>query len=350
MWIEPNQLPVEIVRILDENGKLLSNDPNFSEKELVDMYKWMVLARSFDQRALKIQRQGRIGTYGPCSGQEAAQVGSAYGLTNNDWIFASYRESAAALVHGVPISQLFHYPMGHQKGASPPEGVNVFSTQIIIAAQVLHGMGSAWASKYKKEDAVTVAYVGDGATSEGDFHEALNFAGVFNLPAIFFVQNNQYAISLPVSKQTASKSIAQKAMAYGISGIQVDGNDILAVYQTMKEAILRAKAGKPVLIEAITYRQGPHTTADDPTKYRPNEEVESWLLKDPIKRYKNYLIDKGYWDEEQDEKEWNAANEKVTEGLEQAENAPKSQLSEVFDVVYEKMPNRLREQKQSLLK
>jgi pyruvate dehydrogenase E1 component alpha subunit len=348
MWLEPNQISVETVRILDEDGKLLADDPNFSEEELVDMYRWMVLSRSFDQRAIKIQRQGRIGTYGPFSGQEAAQVGSAYALTKKDWLFISYRESAASLVHGVPISQLFHYPMGHLGGACPPEDVNVFSPQIIIAAQALHGMGSAWASKYKGEDAVSVAYVGDGATSEGDFHEALNFAGVFNLPAIFFVQNNQYAISLPVAKQTASKSIAQKALAYGISGVQVDGNDVLAVYQTMKEAISRAKAGKPVLIEAITYRQGPHTTADDPNKYRQQNEVEGWLVKDPLKRFKRYLMDKGLWTEEQDEQEWDFAHEKVSEGLKQAEQAPKSELSEVFDIVYEKLPSRLKEQKESM--
>src|SRR5699024_5780442 len=202
------------------NGEVLQSIDDISDEELIEMYKWMVKSRIYDERSMKYQRQGRIGTYAPFKGQEAAQVGSAFALNKDDWIYPSYREGAASLVHGISMSQLFLYTMGHFKGLSQTEA-NIFPIQIIIAAQCLHAVGGAWASKYKESGDVSVAYLGDGGTSEGDFHEALNFAGLYELPVVFFVQNNQWAISVPFSKQTASKTIAQKALAYGIDGIQV---------------------------------------------------------------------------------------------------------------------------------
>ena len=317
MLLNSEMINVQTVQYLDENGMKLHEVESVSTNELLEMYKWMVKSRVFDERAMKYQRQGRIGTYAPFKGQEAAQIGSAFALEKNDWIYPSYREVASSLVHGMPMSQFFLYTMGHIKGQHQPD-INIFPVQIIIAAQCLHAVGGAWASKYKGEDGISVAYVGDGGTSEGDFHEALNFAGVFKLPVIFFVQNNQWAISVPFSKQTASASIAQKALAYGIDGIQVDGNDVIAVYLTMKEAVKRAREGKPTLIEAITYRQGPHTTADDPSKYRNQDEEAEWKFKDPLKRVKTYLINNELWNESLDEKEYEKAEEMVTQAFEEA--------------------------------
>jgi len=347
MWVEPNDLTVERIQFLDEHGKITGTMPEVSDEELISLYKWMVQARVFDQRALKLQRQGRIGTYAPLSGQEAAQVGSACALAEQDWIYPSYREGAACFVRGFPMKNFFLYTMGHLNGTDAA-GAHVFPVQIIIAAQCLHAVGGAWASKYKKEDSVSVAYLGDGGTSEGDFHEAMNFAGVYKLPMVFFVQNNQWAISVPVRKQTGSKTIAQKALAYGMAGVQVDGNDVLAVYTAMKQALNRARKGEPVLIEAVTYRQGPHTTADDPTKYREGSDVEHWLAKDPLKRMKAFIVEKGIWNEALDKEEYERADQMVTEAFEQALNTPKSSTKEVFDLVYEQKTSQLKEQQLSL--
>ncbi|WP_075982697.1 pyruvate dehydrogenase (acetyl-transferring) E1 component subunit alpha [Bacillus massilinigeriensis] len=347
MWIEPNQLEMKMIQYLNEEGQLVTSEPDVSDEELIHLYKWMIQARVFDQRALKLQRQGRIGTYAPMIGQEAAQIGSAYALRKEDWIFPSYREVGACLVHGMPMSNFFLYTMGHLKGTSAGDA-NVFPVQIIIGAQCLHAVGSAWADQYYKNDNVSVTYIGDGGTSEGDFHEALNFAGVYKLPVVFFVQNNQWAISVPISKQTGSKTIAQKAVGYGITGVQVDGNDCVAVYHTMKQALERARNGNPVLIEAITYRQGPHTTADDPTKYREKSELEQWMLKDPLPRMRNYILSKGIWDDEMDQREYELADQKVSEAFEIAVNTPASKIQEVFDMVYEQKSIQLTEQLNSI--
>lgn len=347
MWIEPNETTVEKVQYLDENGKLLGERPDVSDDDLLSLYKWMVQARTFDKRALKLQRQGRIGTYAPMIGQEAAQVGSAFALEKQDWIYPSYRDLSASFVHGFPMKNFFLYTMGHLKGTDA-EGANVFPVQIIIGAQCLHAVGGGWAGKINNENSVSVAYIGDGGTSEGDFHEALNFAGVYKLPVVFFVQNNQWAISVPIAKQTASKTIAQKAAAYGIAGIQVDGNDALAVYLTMKQALARARNGSPVLVEAVTYRQGPHTTSDDPTKYRENSELAEWLAKDPVKRMKAFIVEKGIWNEELDQQEFELAEQKVSEAFELALNTPKSNAKEIFDLVYEQKTIQLTEQQNSI--
>ncbi|MBO0960502.1 pyruvate dehydrogenase (acetyl-transferring) E1 component subunit alpha [Neobacillus sp. MM2021_6] len=347
MWLEPNETVVEKIQYLDENGKLTGESPDVKDEELINLYKWMIQARSFDQRALKLQRQGRIGTYAPMIGQEAAQIGSAFSLEKQDWVYPSYREVGVSLVHGVPMENFFLYTMGHLKGTAS-ESANVFPVQIIIGAQCLHAVGGAWAGKYNKENSVSVAYIGDGGTSEGDFHEALNFAGVYKLPVVFFVQNNQWAISVPISKQTGSASISQKAVAYGITGVQVDGNDALAVYSTMKQALERARQGKPVLVEAITYRQGPHTTADDPTKYRDSGELEKWLAMDPLKRMKAFLMEKEIWNEELEQKEYEWADKKVSEAFELAVNTPRSKVEEIFGLVYEQKTNQLTEQLNSI--
>ncbi|BBW97763.1 pyruvate dehydrogenase (acetyl-transferring) E1 component subunit alpha [Geobacillus icigianus] len=349
---DPNELSIEMVQILDEHGngdeqKLAA----FSDGWLLDAYRAMRRARVIDERLLRMQRQGRIGTYAPFSGQEAAQVGSALALRNDDWIFPSYREVAVCLLQGMPLEQFFYYVQGRLSGKRMPDGVNIFPTQIIIAAQTLHAVGCAWASKLKGEPHVSVAYFGDGATSEGDFHEAMNFAAVYNVPVIFFCQNNQYAISVPYAKQTASRTIAQKALAYGMKGVLVDGNDVLAVYETMRQAVDAARRGEgPMLIEALTYRLGPHTTADDPTKYRRPEEVEAWRRKDPLHRVRVLLARRGLWTEAQEEAFVAEVNAEVTAAYEAAIASPSGSIADVFDHVYSEAPKLLAEQKVEVMR
>ncbi|WP_059105013.1 pyruvate dehydrogenase (acetyl-transferring) E1 component subunit alpha [Shouchella shacheensis] len=342
-WIEPNSIDITPVQRLNEHG-VLTGETSLSEEEQLTIYKWMVRARRFDELAVKFQRQGKIGTYAPLSGQEAAQVGSALALEEKDWIFPSYREAAACFVRGAKLSSFFKYAMGHLHGGVLKEE-GVFPVQIIIGAQALHATGSAWADQYKNKDAVSVAYFGDGATSQGDFHEALNFAGVFQVPVIYFAQNNQWAISVPYHKQTRSKSIAQKAQAYGITGVQVDGNDAVAVYETMKQARALARDGKPVLIEALTHRMGPHTTSDDPTKYRRKEEGETWAKKDPISRFRKWLEDRQLWTEKEEQHLHASIEEELKQAFKEASETAPASLGDALGYVYEKPTNRLIEQR-----
>lgn len=342
----------EFIQFLNENGKLkeTANLPNLADEQLVDMYEWMVKMRLFDEKMLRMQRQGRIGTYAPFSGQEAAQIGSAYALREKDWVFPSYREMAACMVHGYPMEQAILYMKGHLQGGHTPEGLNIFPVQIIIAAQILHAAGCAMATKLKGEDDVSVAYFGDGATSQGDFHEALNIAAVNQAPAIFFCQNNHWAISVPLHMQTASQTIAQKAVAYGMKGVQVDGNDVLAVYKVMEEALVRARNGEgPTLIEAVTYRQGPHTTADDPTKYRDKKEVQDWIENnDPISRFFVYLEEKGLMTEARHQELKEQFNTEIDESVSKAEAFEPSTTAQAFDYVYDTPHKLLVEQKQQV--
>jgi pyruvate dehydrogenase E1 component alpha subunit len=313
------------------------------------LYRWMVAARLFDERALALQRQGRLGTYAPLLGQEAAQVGSAYALTPEDWLFPSYREHAALAMRGQGWLQLLMYWGGSEEGNRIPEGVKNFMVCVPIATQILHAVGAAWAAKLKGEKSCALVYFGDGATSEGDFHEGLNFAGVFKVPVVFFCQNNQYAISVPRTKQTASETIAQKAIAYGFEGVQVDGNDVFAVYKVTKEALEKARAGGgPTLIEAVTYRLTHHTTADDWTRYRPAEEVEMWKQKDPIKRLRLYLEKQGLWSEADEAQLIEELKAEIAQAVSQYEALPKRPVEDIFQYMYAEMPWNLKEQLQEL--
>lgn len=349
MWIDAkHDVSVKMFQFLDGDG---DRDTDLTEVQLLEMYRWMIFARLYDERMIRLQRQGRVGTYAPFSGQEAAQIGSAYALEPKDWVFPSYRELPVVWVRGQSPVQSMLYTMGAVQGGYVPEDVNAFPVQIIIAAQTLHAMGSAWASQYLQDGAVSVAYLGDGATSQGDFHEALNFASVHQLPAIFFIQNNGWAISVPRSKQAASRTLAQKALAYDIFGIQVDGNDVLAVYHVMQEALKKARNGEgPVLIEAMTYRYGPHTTSDDPTRYRDQEELQAWLEKDPIARFQKYLMRRGVLDEVQDKLFREEASQSIEEIVKKAESTPKGTLLEAFDAVYKIPPLTLSQQKEEIRK
>lgn len=322
---------------------------SLSPERLTEMYKWMITVRHFDRRAVHLQRSGRIGTYAPLEGQEAAQVGCGFALEKRDWLFPTYREHGVSMVHGLPMATIFLYWNGRPEGCISPQDVNIFPIAVPIATQLPHAVGAAWASKLRGEDTVTVGFLGDGATSEGDFHEAMNFAGVFQLPVIFFCQNNGYAISVPLSKQTATETIAEKAAAYGVEGIRVDGNDIIAVYEAVKHAADKARSGGgPTLIEAVTYRYGSHTTADDHTRYRDGAEVEAWREKDGIERLKRTLLDLGVWSEEQDAAAWKEADETVQKAIDEMLAAPPVDHNRIFDYAYEKLPRHLQEQREEM--
>jgi pyruvate dehydrogenase E1 component alpha subunit len=257
--------PGERVEILDEDGQVRDGAtvPDLGDEALVEMYRQITLARHFDQRAVSLQRQGRMGTYPPLSGQEASQIGSAHALDEDDWLFPSYREAGAAVVRGVPLEKILLFWMGHEDGNAVPEDVNMFTMAVPIATQVPHATGAAWASKLEGERKAFLCYFGDGATSEGDFHEGMNFAGVFDTPTVFFCNNNQWAISVPRERQTASATLAQKAHAYGFEGVQVDGMDPLAVYQVTRDAVEKAKdpddddRGRPVPLRGPHHRRRP---------------------------------------------------------------------------------------------
>ncbi len=292
---------VSRLQVLDEQGNADAElVPDLSDEQLMSLYRHMVLAREADQRMLKLQRQGRIGTFGPCTGQEATICGSAMAMAEKDWLVGSFRELGARMMRGEPLLQQLVYYNGYEEGNYFEGDERVTPVSVIVGAQLLHAVGLGYAMQYKGEtDSAVVAFTGDGGTSEGDFHEAMNFASVWKAPVVFIVQNNQWAISHPRKNQTNSRTFAQKAIAYDIPGIQVDGNDALAVYRAVKEGLDRARSGGgPSLVEADTYRLMMHTTADDPTKYRNEENVEAAWKREPLIRYRAFLENRGLLDEE----------------------------------------------------
>ena len=343
---EYNPLKGKMFQILKPDGTLHPGmKPLLNDQETFSLFQKMVFIRQADQRALMLQRQGRFGTYAPCQGQEACQVGSASMLQKGDWIFPAFRELAATLTMGIPLKTFYLYWMGNEMGSRAPEGINVMPVAIPVGTQPLHAVGVAWAAKLKGETVVTMTYFGDGATSKGDFHEAMNFAGVFKTPTIFFCQNNQFSISVPRKMQTASATLAQKAIAYGFDGIQVDGNDLFAVIAATKEAVEKARSGGgPTLIEGVTFRFGPHTTADDPTKYRTEAEIEPWKPLDPFVRLRLYLKGKGLWSEEIEQKTAEEAQKQIDEAVKEAEAVPPPELEDIFKYVFAEMTPQLKEQ------
>ncbi len=353
MAIKEDQLAAmdDARRVLSPDGTVVGEVPSLSPDQMREIYRLMVLLRTFDQRCLNLQRQGRMGTFAPLSGQEASQVGSAYPLLPQDWIFPTYRDHGAMRVRGVPHVNILRYYMGDEQGNRAPEGVNVFPISIPIATQLVHAVGLGMAANIKGDPVVAVGYAGDGGTSPGDFHEALNFASVFNSPAILFIQNNRYAISVPITRQMRSKTIAQRAAAYNLPGIRVDGQDVLAVYGAMKEASDRARSGGgPTLIEALTYRYGPHTTSDDPKRYRTQDEVDEWQQgRDPIIRFYRYLVAQKLWDESQEAALWEAAKEEVGQSVATAEAVGRPKPEEIFDHIFAEPTWNLKQQKEKLL-
>jgi 2-oxoisovalerate dehydrogenase E1 component len=293
----------ETLRIIDEQGDLVGEDPGLSPELYQTMYRNMVLSRSLDRRMLALQRQGRLGTYAMLEGQEAVQIGSALALEPNDFVFPSYREHGVQVTRGLPMEVLLAYWKGLPNSAWDIEKYRTGIVTVPIASQLPHAVGYSYMTKLRGEDTVTVTYFGDGATSEVDFHSGMNFAGVWKTPTVFICANNLYAISVPYAKQTAAETIAQKAAAYGFEGLRVDGMDPIAVYLATRLAAKRARDGRgPTLIEALTYRYGPHATADDPTLYRSEAEVDEWRERDAIERLRRFLENRGEWDERVGEK------------------------------------------------
>ncbi|MDP2424735.1 MAG: pyruvate dehydrogenase (acetyl-transferring) E1 component subunit alpha [Candidatus Izemoplasmatales bacterium] len=344
---EYDPLKKQMFQILDELGKVINPKavPKIDKETLLRMYRTMSLGRIADDKAIQFQRQGRMLTYAPNHGQEACQIGPMAASRPQDWLVLAFREFNAMLYKGVTLEQAYLYWYGNEAGSRFDDGVNVLPVNIPIGSQLSHAAGLAYAAKVQKKDEVSIVYIGDGGTSHGEFHEGLNFAAVLDAPMIVVIQNNQWAISTPRHKATKAETLAQKAIAYGIPGIQVDGNDVLAMYAVTKEAIERARKGDgPTLIEAVTYRIGPHTTSDNPKLYRSDEEVELWVKKDPIVRFRNYIMELGLLTEEQDAALQDEQKQYVLDTFKKVEDSGLVPLEDIFRYTYETMPKHLQEQ------
>jgi pyruvate dehydrogenase E1 component alpha subunit len=314
-------------------------------EEMKSLYADMVEARTYDTKSIAMQRQGRLATYAPFRGQEAAQIGAAAALRDDDWVAATYRDAALNWRAGYPWELLILGRTGDERGGQVPEGVNVLPPSITVGGHMIHAVGLAWAEKLAGSERIALTSFGDGATSEGDFHEAMNFAAVFQTPTVFLCQNNGYAISYPTSEQTKSESIAIKADAYGMPGIRVDGNDVVAVLVAVREAALLARAGEgPSLIEAVTYRLGPHTTADDPSRYREEIEGVDWEERDPLIRVRSLLERQGAWTEDWEEDLERQASDTIERAVEWAEAIPEPSFPEMLERMYAEPTTPLLEQ------
>jgi pyruvate dehydrogenase E1 component alpha subunit len=345
--------------VIEQNGQA-SNGAlrDLSDETLRQMYAEMVLVRGFDTRAMGMHRQGRIGFCVTATGEEAAILGSAWALDREDWVFTAYRELGVALHRGVPPSELYCQLFGNSgdllKGRQMPNHYGSAAVRYTVCSspvgtQIPQAVGAAYASRYRGERNATLVYFGDGATSTGDFHAAMTFAGVWRLPVIFFCRNNGWAISLPLERQTASATLAQKAHAYGFEGVRVDGNDLLAVYEVTRSALEKARAGGgPTMIEALTFRMGPHSSADDPTRYRSEEVCADWRTRDPIDRFRCFLTARGLWSDADEKRLREETEERLGAAIREAESLPPPDLDSLFEDVYAEVPWHLREQREEL--
>lgn len=336
----------ERLRILDEEGQAAPGlDPGLPDDALRTLYELMVRTRAADVKALKLQRQGRMLTYAPSLGHEAAQVGLASAMAREDWFFPYFRDLGLFLTLGYPLADYYHFWMGNEAGLHVPEGLNIFPVAIPVGSQIPQAVGAAIAAKLRRLPIAVVTTFGDGSTSEGDFHEGLNFAGVFQTPNVFVCVNNQFAISVPRSRQSAAATLAQKAIAYGFRGVQIDGNDVLGVFAASREALAAARAGGgPTLIEAYTYRMGDHTTSDDASRYRSKDEVRQWEKRDPIVRFRLYLQGKGLWSDAFESEIQSRASELVEKAVAEAEARPPATPDDIFAYTYARMPPELEAQ------
>ncbi|MFD1849197.1 pyruvate dehydrogenase (acetyl-transferring) E1 component subunit alpha [Oceanobacillus bengalensis] len=346
--LESVESQFETFQILNEDGKIVGKDdmPDLSDDELKELMRRMVYTRILDQRSIALNRQGRLGFYAPTAGQEASQLGSQFALEKDDFVLPGYRDVPQLIWQGLPLYQAFLFSKGHFHGNQMPEDLQALSPQIIIGAQYVQTAGVALGMKKRGAKTVAITYTGDGGTSQGDFYEGINFAGAYKAPAIFVVQNNGFAISVPRELQTSARTLAQKAVAAGIEGIQVDGMDVLAVYAATKHARERAINGEgPTLIETLTYRYGPHTmSGDDPTRYRSEELDNEWAKKDPLVRFRTFLESKKLWSEEEENKVIEEAKADIKEAIKKAEKYPKQKVTDLIGNMYEELPSNLVEQ------
>jgi pyruvate dehydrogenase E1 component alpha subunit len=343
---------VSYLQVLDEHGNLDPEaDPKLPDEDVVRLYQAMAKAREIDGRLLKLQRQGRIGTFAPATGQEAAICGAVFALKDTDWLVGTYRDLGGRLLRGEPLINGFLVWSGHEEGNIYDGGDRTLPVAIVLGSQAPIGVGIAYASRMKGEkDTAVLVDLGDGATSEGDFHEAMNFAGVWQVPVVFLCQNNGWAISTPRSIQTHSETIAQKAIAYGMPGVQVDGNDALAVYKVTKEALDRARSGGgPSFIEAVTYRMLMHTTADDPTRYRTDDELKEWTEKDPLIRFRKYITDRGLWDDTKEAGFMDGVKKEIEDAVTKFEEMKDFKPDAPFDFIYGAKFDSIEEQRASFL-
>ena len=342
---------IESVSILDEHGRFdaqLGADL-IPEEDVIKLYESMAVSRQFDQIAFKLQRSGRMGTYPENRGQEAASLGTAYALNNDDWLVPCYRENTGLFWRGLPMEYILLHWMGDERGNQIPAELCITPLAIPIGTQLLHAAGLAWACKYRKEDRLACTLFGDGATSEGDFHEAMNFAANLDLPVIFLCQNNGWAISVPTKIQCSAPTLAQRGLAYGMDCIQCDGNDVFAVVKVVKEAARRAREEcRPTFIEAVTYRLGDHTTADDARRYRDEAELQMWLQRDPLVRLRNYLTESKLWDSTKEDALQTKAKEQVAAAVKRAEEIAETPSSEIFDAMYAEIPDEVRRQRDTM--
>ncbi len=348
----PRDKQVKPIGLLDERGKLKDGaKPGLGDDKILEALRLMMLARAFDAKCFSLQRQGKLGTFAPIVGQEATITGSALALDPaRDWVVPQYRELPATLRQGVPLDLVALQRQGHPAGARLPDGVNVVQTQVSLAAQIPHAVGLAWGLKLRGKDGVVVVYFGDGASSEGDFHESCNMAGVVKAPVIFLLQNNAWAISTPRDIQSAAQDLASRAPGYGFPGVSVDGNDLVAMYEVTAQAVARARAGEgPTLIEAHTYRMGAHTTADDPTRYVDSAVVERWAKRDPIDRVQKYLAAKGKWSEETAASWQEEIAEEVEAAFEKAAGVPPPSAADLYRDVYAELTPTLARQRAAQL-
>ncbi|MHA2387123.1 MAG: thiamine pyrophosphate-dependent dehydrogenase E1 component subunit alpha [Candidatus Hodarchaeales archaeon] len=347
------------MQILDSSGNVNSElEPNIPEKQLVKMFEYMILVRLLDEKGMRLQRQGRISFNIPSTGQEATQIGAAAALSPEDWIFPAYREPGMAFYRGLPLADLINHwflnEKDPQKGRRLPglfgsKQYRYVNPSAPIGTQIIQAAGAGFAHKYLKEKFVNIVFFGDGATSSSDFHSGLNFGAVFKTPTIFFCQNNHWAISVPLSKQTGAASLVDKASGYGLPGIQIDGNDILAVYHAVHDAAKRARAGEgPTFIEAITYRAGPHTSSDDPTRYQPKKDLEKWKKLDPITRFEKYLYSKNFLKNGQAKEIRGSFDYELNNLISKAEKLSPPPINTLFSDVYSNLPWHLEEQLEEL--
>ena len=341
-----NEFPM--YQILDEEGNVVNADlmPDLTDEQLVELMEQMVWSRILDARSTALNRQGRLGFYAPTAGQEASQLASHYAIDKDDYLLPGYRDVPQLIQHGLSLRDAFLWSRGHIEGNKYAESFNAMPPQIIIGAQYVQAAGVALGLKKRGKSNIVLTYTGDGGTSQGDFYEGMNFAGKFQAPALFIVQNNGYAISTAREEQTAAKTLAQKAIAAGIASVQVDGMDPLAVYLATKEARDYIIAGNgPVMIETITYRYGPHTlSGDDPKIYRASAEEQEWVKKDPLIRMRNFLSAKGLWSEEHENEIIERTKEEIKQAIKEADRAPKQTVAEFLECMFKDQPQNIQEQ------